>query len=191
MGESRVRGAGGGEGGEGDGAGAGVRGRRQRVAQSAVCLSAARACAELTSARKKPAPGWPKAVESAALEGGYLERPRQWLGTQWPGLSHWKKHVLTGCGAALCEPPLTAGDARVDEHKGVWPLLTMQGHARRDEVPPRREAHRHDGPSVGVPPRLAYGSWGLDPQNRRPRIGPWAALGSSAARPECAPQPAA
>ena len=99
--------------------------------------------------------------------------------------------MVTGCGAALCEPPLTAGDARVDEHKGVWPLLTMQGHARRDEVPPRREAHRHDGPSVGVPPRLAYGSWGLDPQNRRARIGPWAALGSSAARPECAPQPAA
>ena len=28
-------------------------------------------------------PGWSEAVESATLE----EHPRQWLGTQWPGLS--------------------------------------------------------------------------------------------------------
>ena len=106
--------------------------------------------------------------------------------------------MVTGCGAALCEPGLAAGDARVDEHKGIWPLLTMQGHARRDEVPPRREAHRHDGPSVGVPPCLAYGSWGLEAAESATSAGPhsgtaaphWA-LGGSAARPEGAAQPAA
>ena len=104
--------------------------------------------------------------------------------------------MVTGCGAALSEPTLAAGDARVDEHKGVWPLLAMQGHARRDEVPPRREAHRHDGPSVGLPPRLAHGSWEAAESATsaglygRTAASHWA-LGGSAARPECAAQPAA
>ena len=103
--------------------------------------------------------------------------------------------MVTGCGAALCEPTLTAGDARVDEHKGVWPLLAMQGHARRDEVPPRREAHRHDGPSVGVPPRLAYGSWeaaesatSAGPHGRTAASSHWALSALAAASP-CVAQP--
>ena len=41
----------------------------------------------ITPQQHAAAPGRPRAVGWATLEGGWLEPPRQWLGAQWSGLS--------------------------------------------------------------------------------------------------------